>query len=161
MAVLTFTKPSPTLNGTLAMANAKEQVPTDGVDGTTTSDQVRSMEGASNAAMSTPSDARNPLAHHQPAKTTPGVTFAAQDSLPKLPIPDLDATCQRYLEALEPLQTNREHHETERAVREFQRREGPELQEKLKEYSQGKSSYIEQFCKPCPTQDCDTYTHSG
>ena len=30
---------------------------------------------------------------------------------------------------------------------EFLRTDGPELQEKLKGYAQGKSSYIEQFCE--------------
>ncbi|KAL8300405.1 hypothetical protein RB593_009986 [Gaeumannomyces tritici] len=74
-----------------------------------------------------------------------GITFAAQDKLPKLPIPDLEKTCEKYLAALRPLQSPREHAETRHAVREFMRAEGPELQEKLKKYAEGKSSYIEQF----------------
>ena len=76
-----------------------------------------------------------------------GVTFAAQDKLPKLPIPELASTCRRYIEALKPLQTAREHSDTQQAVDEFLRSDGPELQEKLKSYAQGKTSYIEQFCK--------------
>jgi carnitine O-acetyltransferase len=32
-----------------------------------------------------------------------GQTFEFQDSLPKLPIPDLKSTTQKYLKALEPL----------------------------------------------------------
>ncbi|KAK4190237.1 putative mitochondrial carnitine O-acetyltransferase [Podospora australis] len=74
-----------------------------------------------------------------------GVTFAHQDKLPKLPIPDLDKTCERYLTALKPLQGPREHAETKNAVEEFLRNEGPELNDKLKSYAAGKSSYIEQF----------------
>lgn len=74
-----------------------------------------------------------------------GITFAAQDSLPKLPIPDLSSTCQRYLDVLKPLQTARERAETQIAVREFLAQDGPDLQEKLKSYAQGKTSYIEQF----------------
>lgn len=74
-----------------------------------------------------------------------GVTFANQDSLPKLPIPDLESTCRRYLESLEPLQGAREHLETKAAVEEFLSTDGPELQEKLKQYAGGKESYIEQF----------------
>ena len=76
-----------------------------------------------------------------------GITFAAQDKLPKLPIPDLEGTTQKYLEALKPLQTSRERLETQHAVQEFLRNEGPDLQEKLKNYAQSKTSYIEQFCE--------------
>lgn len=80
-------------------------------------------------------------------KSYPGVTFAHQDKLPKLPIPDLESTCDKYLAALKPLQSPREHSETRFAVQEFLRQEGPELQEKLKKYAEGRTSYIEQFCK--------------
>lgn len=80
-----------------------------------------------------------------------GITFAAQDKLPKLPIPELESTANKYLEALKPLQSPREHAETKHAVNEFLREEGPDLQEKLKRYAQGKTSYIEQFCKPAPS----------
>ncbi|KAK1761424.1 putative mitochondrial carnitine O-acetyltransferase [Echria macrotheca] len=74
-----------------------------------------------------------------------GVTFAQQDKLPKLPIPDLEKTCERYLAALKSLQSNREHADTKHAVDEFLRGEGPELNEKLKKYAEGRTSYIEQF----------------
>lgn len=92
------------------------------------------------------------------ASTTPeekpkgGVTFAHQDKLPKLPIPELESTCQRYLSSLKPLQTHREHAETRRAVQEFLQTDGPELHEKLKRYAEGQTSYIEQFCKFIRTQ---------
>lgn len=75
-----------------------------------------------------------------------GVTYAHQDKLPKLPIPDLEVSCEKYLAALSPLQSAREHAETRHAVNEFLRNEGPELNEKLKKYAEAKSSYIEQFC---------------
>lgn len=81
-----------------------------------------------------------------PTPTKKGVTFANQDSLPKLPIPDLESTCQKYLESLAPLQSPREHEETRAAVREFLKTDGPELQERLKKYASSKTSYIEQFC---------------
>lgn len=74
-----------------------------------------------------------------------GVTFASQPSLPKLPIPDLESTCRRYIEALEPLQDARERIQTRLAVREFLESQGPELQAKLKRYAHDKTSYIEQF----------------
>ena len=76
-----------------------------------------------------------------------GLTFAHQDSLPKLPIPDLEDTCRRHLEALEALQTPREHEETKAAIQEFLKTDGPVLQERLKAYASSKTSYIEQFCE--------------
>ncbi|MCJ1377172.1 hypothetical protein MMC17_000264 [Xylographa soralifera] len=79
------------------------------------------------------------------SKPKPGITYAGQDKLPKLPIPELEDTCKRYLDALRPLQSHREQTETEAAVQEFLKRDGPILQDKLKKYATGKSSYIEQF----------------
>ncbi len=79
--------------------------------------------------------------------TNGGITYAHQEKLPKLPIPDLEKTCQKYLSVLKPLQTIREHAETKQAVEEFLRQDGPELHEKLKAYAEGRTSYIEQFCE--------------
>ncbi|KAF3766315.1 hypothetical protein M406DRAFT_290756 [Cryphonectria parasitica EP155] len=78
-------------------------------------------------------------------RSYPGITFAHQDKLAKLPIPDLAATCAKYLRALKPLQSPREHSDTRHAVQELLKNEGPELQEKLKKYAEGQTSYIEQF----------------
>lgn len=75
-----------------------------------------------------------------------GVTYAFQDKLPELPIPALEDTCQRYLDSLRPLQLESEHGESKVAVKEFLKYDGPNLQEKLKQYAEGKSNYIEQFC---------------
>ena len=80
-------------------------------------------------------------------KVQQGITFAAQDSLEKLPIPELESSIQKYLAALKPLQSVREHAETQQAAEEFLKGGGPELQQKLKKYATGKTSYIEQFCK--------------
>ncbi|KAK5017759.1 carnitine O-acetyltransferase yat1 [Cryomyces antarcticus] len=88
---------------------------------------------------------KTPLASHTNPKSKPGITFAAQDKLAQLPIPELESTCKKYLSALKPLQTIREHQNTEDAIQEFLRAEGPDLQERLKKYATGKSSYIEQF----------------
>ncbi|KAI0513152.1 Choline/Carnitine o-acyltransferase-domain-containing protein [Xylaria bambusicola] len=74
-----------------------------------------------------------------------GITFAGQDDLPKLPIPELGSSCRKYLAALRPLQGPREHAETRLAVEEFLKSDGPDLQEKLQKYALGKSSFIEQF----------------
>ncbi|CDO57107.1 hypothetical protein DV495_000446 [Geotrichum candidum] len=74
-----------------------------------------------------------------------GITFAQQDKLPKLPIPDLELTCQRYLAALKPLQTENEFDATKAAVDKFLSTSGPLLQKRLIDYASSRSSYIEQF----------------
>ena len=74
-------------------------------------------------------------------------TFSNQDSLPKLPVPDLESSCKKYVEALYPLQLASERQETRAAVEDFLKTEGPTLQEKLKEYASSQTSYIEQFCE--------------
>jgi carnitine O-acetyltransferase len=107
----------------------------------------RSGEKAKEETQKYTKDKQEPLKENGEAKSKPGITFAAQDKLPKLPIPDLEQTCKRYLASLDPLQDAREHRDSERAVEEFLRTDGPGLQEKLKEYATGQSSYIEQFCK--------------
>ncbi|KAI9870708.1 MAG: hypothetical protein M1830_003900, partial [Pleopsidium flavum] len=88
--------------------------------------------------------AREPLSSQKPKHNT-GITFAAEEKLPKLPIPDLESSCKKYLEALKPLQSPREQSDSKAAVEEFLKSEGPELQERLKKYATGKTSYIEQF----------------
>lgn len=110
-------------------------------------------------------------AHEQSTQTTPpssksdmsrsqGITFAAQDDLPKLPIPSLEHTAEKYLTALKPLQGPREHAETKQAVHEFLRTDGPGLQEKLQQYAVGKTSYIEQFCESHPVYECACETRN-
>jgi carnitine O-acetyltransferase len=66
-------------------------------------------------------------------------TFAYQDQLPKLPIPDLEETCRRYLKALEALQDEREHAVTKAAVQEFLEAEGPRIHQKLIEWARDKA----------------------
>lgn len=110
------------------------------------SEEGRSMEGVKKVSENYSKDEKDPLSGSVP-KHKPGITFAAQDKLPKLPIPDLDHSMAKYLSSLKPLQTSREHAETQQAVDEFLKSEGPELQERLKKYATGKTSYIEQFCE--------------
>ena len=99
---------------------------------------------------------QEPLDFKGTSKHKPGITFAGQDKLPKLPIPELESTCRKYLDALKPLQNIHDHEETESAVQEFLQNEGPELQARLKKYATGKTSYLEQFCKliMCWNGDC-------
>ena len=74
-----------------------------------------------------------------------GITYASQDKLAKLPIPDLASTIDKYIKALEPLQSYKEHEETRAAAKDFLENDGKELQERLKRYASDKTSYIEQF----------------
>jgi carnitine O-acetyltransferase len=65
-------------------------------------------------------------------------TWAYQDKLPKLPIPPLEDTCRRYLQALEALQDESEHALTKEAVQDFLENDGPAIQERLKEWAKDK-----------------------
>jgi len=74
-----------------------------------------------------------------------GRTFARQHELPKLPIPKLKDTCQRYLTSLQPLQNEKDHEKSKKVVEEFLNNEGPKLQSELESYASDKASYIEQW----------------
>ncbi len=108
-------------------------------------DGERSMAAAKEATDAYTKDEREPLTAKDKKSHKQGITFAAQDKLPKLPIPDLEPSTKKYLDALKPLQSSREHDETRAAVRDFLEHEGQDLQDKLKKYASGKTSYIEQF----------------
>ncbi|KAN0060394.1 carnitine O-acetyltransferase yat1 [Thecaphora frezii] len=74
-----------------------------------------------------------------------GKTFEGQSKLPKLPIPKLEDTCQRYLSSLKPLQTPEQHEKTTRVVQDFLNNEGPRMQQSLQDYASTRASYIEEF----------------
>lgn len=59
-------------------------------------------------------------------------TYHFQNSLPRLAIPDLDKSCQRYLNAQKPLVSDKEHQELQKIVADFTSKEGNELQKELK-----------------------------
>jgi carnitine O-acetyltransferase len=133
--VRTFTAPK-SLNESLAQAEKPTMTP----------DTGRSHDGAKMVVDGFSQAEKNPFSTHD-HRIQQGITYAAQDKLPKLPIPNLEGTTSKYLAALKPLQSVREHAETQQAVEEFLKAEGPELQERLKKYATGRTSYIEQFCK--------------
>jgi carnitine O-palmitoyltransferase 2 len=58
-------------------------------------------------------------------------TFHFQKSLPRLKIPELPKTLERYLNAIEPLLDPKDFENTKRKVEDFQNTEGPKLQEML------------------------------
>ena len=130
-ATRTFTMP-----GSLNESIAKSQPPISDAD-------RPAPKGAQNGFTSAQQE---PLAHDG-TKKQPGITFAAQEKLAKLPIPELQGTLTKYINVLKPLQSIREQRDTSAVVQDFLKAEGPELQARLKKYATGKTSYIEQFCE--------------
>ena len=53
-----------------------------------------------------------------------------EDSLPRLPVPTLEETCQRYLKSIHPLLTKDEYAASEKAVAKFQQ-QAASLQDRL------------------------------
>ena len=56
---------------------------------------------------------------------TPARTFALEDGLPRVPLPTLDHTCERFLQWCSPLLTDEQLAETKAAVADFLRPDGP------------------------------------
>lgn len=74
-------------------------------------------------------------------------TLHFQRSLPRLPIPQLPNTCQRYLRAQKPILSSEQYKKTEDCVKKFESQEGRELQKMLK-YIDSKNkhtSYISEY----------------
>jgi len=67
-----------------------------------------------------------------------GYTFSRQKDLPPLPVPDLEGTCNRFLEWIKPLLEVKDLKETERSVKSFvaKGKDGEKLQSALLEWSQ-------------------------
>lgn len=74
-------------------------------------------------------------------------TMHFQKSLPRLPIPELSKSGERYLNALRPLLTSDQFSEAERRTNEFVVKEGKVLQEKLiaKDKVSKHTSYISEY----------------
>ncbi|GAU69487.1 acetyltransferase [Streptomyces sp. NBRC 110611] len=86
-----------------------------------------------------------------PAAPTPppSTTFALEDSLPRVPLPALDDTCERFLAWCAPLLTSDELAATKAEVAAFLRPDGPgrDLQAALQEYdaTPGVHSWLDTF----------------
>lgn len=74
-------------------------------------------------------------------------TMHFQKSLPRLPIPKVELTCERYLAAQRPLLTDEGFRKTQSNVNHFQHTSGRLLQDMLKNYDRlnKHSSYISEF----------------
>ncbi|GKY99897.1 hypothetical protein MPSEU_000943300 [Mayamaea pseudoterrestris] len=79
------------------------------------------------------------------------VTFAAQQNLPRLPIPDLEVTMRKFPAVLAGIQDEEQQAETKRVALEFLQGPGPILQQALIDYerqgfeSGDLGSYVEEF----------------
>lgn len=75
-------------------------------------------------------------------------TMHFQKSLPRLPIPDLTKTGDRYLQALRPLLNDSQYTEASQRTNKFTSGEGKLLQEKLiaKDKANKHTSYISDYC---------------
>ena len=69
-----------------------------------------------------------------PRKRSGTITFANQQSLPRLPIPSLEETCKFYLEIVEPLVSKEDFESAKLSVTDFLHKDGPILQDRLKDY---------------------------
>ncbi|KAF9269113.1 carnitine acetyl transferase [Marasmius fiardii PR-910] len=75
-----------------------------------------------------------------------GVTYAHQNSLPKLPVPELQDTLRELKQTLKPIAWNeQEWNETERKVDQFAASQAPTLQERLKDWAKDKDHWLEQW----------------
>lgn len=86
--------------------------------------------------------------YHRSSARRSGSMYQHQASLPKLPVPELKDTMERYLVAIEPLVTPQQLQKTKQVVADFQSNQawGPYLQDQLKELDRlTTSSYVEGF----------------
>lgn len=79
---------------------------------------------------------------HFPKSKIPMMHF--QPSLPRLPIPELEKTCERYLSAVKPISNEHEYDCTVNLVNEFKSGIGMQLQDQLKKFDAAnkQTSYI-------------------
>jgi len=67
-----------------------------------------------------------------------------QKPLPKLPVPDLKRTLEKYTELIQPILTPAQYAKTKDVVKEFGKPggEGETLQNKLREYAETKDNWV-------------------
>ncbi|XP_030372411.1 carnitine O-palmitoyltransferase 2, mitochondrial [Scaptodrosophila lebanonensis] len=82
--------------------------------------------------------------HYQYLQRSKLPTMYFQRSLPRLPVPLLEKTCERFLTAVQPILTSTEHSATQQVVEEFRQGVGMELHARLKQSDEANkhTSYI-------------------
>ncbi|GFS06088.1 carnitine O-acetyltransferase [Elysia marginata] len=76
-----------------------------------------------------------------------GRTFSVQYSLPKLPVPALEQTLNRYLDTCRPLLDDEQFKTTSEIVQKFKEKEGPELQKLLEERATQHTNWLSDWWK--------------
>ncbi|NXF03069.1 OCTC octanoyltransferase, partial [Smithornis capensis] len=72
-------------------------------------------------------------------------TFQYQDSLPSLPVPPLDESLSKYLDAVKPFLNQEEYQRTEDIVKKFENGIGRELHQKLLERAKMRRNWLEDW----------------
>ncbi|NWZ72304.1 OCTC octanoyltransferase, partial [Acrocephalus arundinaceus] len=72
-------------------------------------------------------------------------TFQYQDSLPSLPVPPLDESLSKYLDAVKPFINQEEYQRTEDIVKKFENGIGKELHQKLLERAKMRRNWLEDW----------------
>ena len=79
----------------------------------------------------------------------PAGTFSREDELPRLPVPDLPATGDRFLEWVRPILTEQQFADTEQSLRAFVAADGlgPQLHERLLQHDRtpGRATWADDF----------------
>uniref|UniRef100_A0A667XJ02 Peroxisomal carnitine O-octanoyltransferase n=1 Tax=Myripristis murdjan TaxID=586833 RepID=A0A667XJ02_9TELE len=72
-------------------------------------------------------------------------TFQYQDSLPPLPVPSLESSLSKYLDAVRPFASEEEYQATVDTVRKFKEGVGPHLHKKLLQRAKTKRNWLEEW----------------
>ncbi|NXH11674.1 OCTC octanoyltransferase, partial [Bucco capensis] len=72
-------------------------------------------------------------------------TFQYQDSLPSLPVPPLEESLSKYLDAVKPFLNQEEYERTEEIVKQFEHGVGKELHQKLLERAKARRNWLEEW----------------
>ncbi|XP_030055676.1 peroxisomal carnitine O-octanoyltransferase isoform X2 [Microcaecilia unicolor] len=82
---------------------------------------------------------------HTTFESTEERTFQYQNSLPPLPVPSLDESFKKYLDAVKPFLNKEEYRRTFEIVKKFEHGIGKELQHKLLERAKVKKNWLEEW----------------
>ncbi|XP_067931343.1 carnitine O-acetyltransferase-like isoform X2 [Watersipora subatra] len=75
-------------------------------------------------------------------RASKGRMFSIQADLPRLPVPPLQQTLDKYLKTISPITTPEQYQKTAEIVGRFAENEGPELHELLEKHAEGKDSWL-------------------
>ncbi|TKS82045.1 Peroxisomal carnitine O-octanoyltransferase [Collichthys lucidus] len=79
------------------------------------------------------------------SESLPERTFQHQNNLPPLPVPSLESSLSKYLDAVQPFASEKEFEATVDTVRKFQEGVGKELHQKLLQRAKTKKNWLEEW----------------